>query len=207
MRATAGRGLMAPLGSFSGALGALKPHLHAPRVRFQSFGPRQRRDRRRQLAQRGLAQLLHGDHFQIVGDARVRRAAAPPRWSAARDSVRTRNRPPPPGLYGPTNTLPACCTPGSSEASGMLRCSGAKRLEISSASSTERTRMIAEFLAIDFTATPAVGSAGQLTLHFLGHRERQALRRGQQDRRRIHIVLRLRQHVGGDNAADRHRRR
>ena len=31
----------------------------------------------------------------------------------------------------------------------MLRCSGAKRLEISTASSSERTRMMAEFLAID----------------------------------------------------------
>ena len=55
---------------------------------------------------------------------------------------------------------------------------------------------MAEFLAIDLRATAAVGRYRQLPLHFFGHRVRQPLGRGQQDGRGVHIVLRLRQHVG-----------
>ena len=59
----------------------------------------------------------------------------------------------------------------------MLRCSGAKRFESSTASSSERTRMMALFFSIDFARDGGRGQGRQLALHFLGHGERQALAR------------------------------
>ena len=56
------------------------------------------------------------------------------------------------------NTLPAWVTFSTNDASGMLRCSGANRFAISTASSRDRTRITAEFRAIDLLATFAVGS-------------------------------------------------
>ena len=58
---------------------------------------------------------------------------------------------------------PAWRMPLTRLASGMERCSGAKRLEISTASSSERTRMMAEFLSI---ALRAVGAHLAVSAHF-----------------------------------------
>ena len=80
----------------------------------------------------------------------------------------------------------------------MLRCSGANRLLISTASSIDSTRMIALFLSIAFRATVAGRQTASCLLDFLRDRLRQPLRGGQQDRRGIDIVLGLREHVGGN---------
>ncbi len=78
----------------------------------------------------------------------------------------------------------------------MLRCSGAKRLAKSIASSSELTRRIAELRAIDFAADIPSRQFGELPIQFFRDRSREPLRRRQQYRRRIDIMLRLRQHIG-----------
>src|SRR5574340_1168017 len=76
MSITACRGFTAPLGS-RGRLAT--PHLHAPRVRFQSLGPRQGRDRGSQRRQSSRAQLLYRNHLDVIQNgktaAHARRAA------------------------------------------------------------------------------------------------------------------------------------
>ena len=94
--------------------------------------------------------------------------------------------------------LPACRMPGSRLASGMLRCSGAKRLLISTASSIDFTRMIALFLSIALRATAAGWQRRELLLDFFRDGVGEALRGGEQDGGCLGVVLGLREHVGGD---------
>ena len=82
----------------------------------------------------------------------------------------------------------------------MLRCSGAKRLEISTASSRERTRTMAELRAIDLAGHGGGGQGGELALDFFGDGRGEALGGGQQDGGGVGIVLGLGQHVGGEMA-------
>ena len=73
-------------------------------------------------------ELLRRDHFHVIGHARGRHAGGRRRWWGGRGWGRWRNRRRLPDCMAPMKTLPAWRIPGSSEASGMLRCSGAKRL-------------------------------------------------------------------------------
>ena len=82
----------------------------------------------------------------------------------------------------------------------MLRCSGAKRLEISTASSSERTRMMALFGR--WPCGPPARWAGlpvavRLRLATAAARRFDVVSRM---RRGVHVVLGLRQHVGGEVA-------
>src|SRR5579871_5438505 len=66
MPRTAGRGLMAPLGSL-GDLAAIQSNLHGACVRLQTFGARQGGDGGSEAAQGRLRQLLHRDHLEVIG--------------------------------------------------------------------------------------------------------------------------------------------
>ena len=57
---------------------------------------------------------------------------------------------------------------------------------------------IAPLLSMDGRATGAVGSVAELAFDLRGDGFRERARGGQQDRRGVHIVLGLRQHVRGD---------
>ena len=132
-------------------------HLHGSGVGFESFGAGQRGDGGSEFAQCGLGQLLDGDDFDVVGGGEA--AAEAGDAAGGEDVIRAGGIVS--GGFGTERAdedAAGVTDFGKSDSSGMLRCSGAKRLESSTASSRERTMMMALFLSIALAATAAVGS-------------------------------------------------
>ena len=67
--------------------------------------------------------------------------------------------------------------------------------------------MIGAVLIDRFARHGRGGKCRQLALHFLRYLRGEPLRGGQQDRAGVDIVLGLREHVGGEESADRPPRR
>ena len=168
-------------------------------VRFQAFGARQRGNGGGQLPS-ARAQFLHRDYFQVVGDGE---AAA-----QARRAVGGQNVIGPGGIIArglgtvrSDEDAAGMADFGSSDASGMLRCSGAKRLRDLDGF-VERAHQDdgASSCAIDLRAPrrPWAGSSTGARLHWRPRRP--GLGGGQQDGAGVGIVLGLREHVGGEMA-------
>ncbi len=198
MLRTASRGCSTPGGRSSLLLA--KAHLHGAGVRFEALGASQRGDGGRKLREAARGQFLNRDDLHEVGRresaANARCAGSGKHMIGARRVVACRFR------AGGSEKDAACMLDLLSAGSHRkaARCSGASRFDASTAASSDGQRITALWFADRLAGHRGGGQRFELAGHFGRNLFGQFRRSGQQDGGRFDVVLRLRQHVGGDVA-------